>query len=103
MTLEHLQIKRPYVPVPLSAVQRKELCLFSDASTVAIGAVAYLRVVDADNKCQVGFVMGKAKLAPRPAHTIPRLELCAAVLAVEMYVTIRDEIGNRLSSVLHRQ
>lgn len=99
MTLEHLQIKRPYVPVPLSATQRNELCFFSDASTVAIGAVAYLRVVDADNQCQVGFVMGKAKLAPHPAHTIPRLELCAAVLAVEMYETIRDEIDEEIDSV----
>lgn len=28
--------------------------------------------------------MGKAKLAPHPAHRIPCLELCAAVLAAEM-------------------
>lgn len=98
-TLEHLQIKRPYVPVSLSATQRKELCFFLDASTVAIGAVAYLRVIDTDNQCQVGFVIGKVKLAPHPAHTMPRLELCAAVLAVEMYEIIRDEIDEEIDSV----
>lgn len=32
----------------------------------------------------VSFVMGKVNLAPLPEHTIPRLELCAAVLAVEV-------------------
>ncbi|KAI2646342.1 Transposon Tf2-6 polyprotein [Labeo rohita] len=98
-TLEQLQIKRLYVPVSLTFTQKKELCFFSDASTVAIGAVAYFKVVDSNNQCQVGFVMGKAKLAPCPAHTIPRLELCAAMLAVEMYEMIRDEIDEEIDSV----
>lgn len=43
--------------------------------------------------------MGKAKLAPRPAHTIPHLELCATVLTVEMYEMIRDEIDEEIDSV----
>ncbi|XP_071211807.1 uncharacterized protein [Salvelinus alpinus] len=92
MELEHMYIQRTYIPVSLSTTQRRELHIFSDASTVAIGAVAYLRVIDSEGQCHVGFVMGKSKLAPRPAHTIPRLELCAALLAVEMYELIRDEI-----------
>ncbi|XP_031758630.1 uncharacterized protein LOC116411007 [Xenopus tropicalis] len=43
--------------------------------------------------------MGKSKLSPKPAHTIPRLELCAAVLAVELYELIRDEIDKDLDAV----
>ncbi|XP_018098170.2 uncharacterized protein LOC108705944 [Xenopus laevis] len=43
--------------------------------------------------------MGKSKLSPKPAHTIPRLELCAAVLAVELYELIRDEIDIDLDAV----
>lgn len=58
---------------------------------MAIAAVAYLRVIDTDGQCHVGFIMGKAKLAPSSAHTIPRLELCAAVLAVELAQVIVDE------------
>ncbi|XP_064864890.1 uncharacterized protein LOC135564299 [Oncorhynchus nerka] len=92
MELEHMYIQQTYIPVSLSTTQRRELHIFSDASTVAIGAVAYLRVIDSEGQCHVGFVMEKSKLAPRPAHTIPRLELCAALLAVEMYELIKDEI-----------
>jgi hypothetical protein len=33
---------------------------------------------------QLGFVLGKAKLAPPSEHSIPRLEFCAVVLAVEV-------------------
>lgn len=38
-TLENLQIPRCYVPTSLSSTQRKELCILSDASIEAIGAV----------------------------------------------------------------
>lgn len=65
-------------------MRHKELCIFSNASTKAIGAVAYLKVLQKDGQFEVAFVMGKAKLAHLSEPTIPRLELCAAVLAVEM-------------------
>ncbi|KAJ8356530.1 hypothetical protein SKAU_G00193240 [Synaphobranchus kaupii] len=97
--LEDLQIQRSYIPVSLSSTQRRELCIFSDASTVAIGAVAYLRAVDTEGQYYVGFVLGKSKLAPRPAHTIPCLKLCAAVLAVELFELIRDEIDIDVDAV----
>lgn len=40
--------------------------------------------------------MGKAKLAPCPETTIPRLELCAAVLAVEIAELITSEMDLEL-------
>nr|XP_055053880.1 uncharacterized protein LOC129439016 [Misgurnus anguillicaudatus] len=90
--IEHVKIKRCYIPVSLTTTKRKELWIFSDASTTAIGAVAYLRAIDQEEQCHFGFIMGKSKLAPRPAHTVPRLELCAAVLAVELYDLLKDEM-----------
>ncbi len=61
--------------------------------------MAYLRAIDSDGNSNVGFVLGKAKLAPQHKPTIPRLELCAAVLAVEIADLIRHEIDLRLDAI----
>ena len=90
--LEQLHIPRAYTTPSLSKAKRKGLCIFSDASTKAIGAVAYLKTTHEDGTCQLGFILGKAKLAPQVDLTIPRLKLCAALLAVEMGELIVDEI-----------
>lgn len=36
----------------------------------------------------MGFILGSSKVAPKHAYTIPRLELCGAVLAVEISESI---------------
>ncbi|XP_042281759.1 uncharacterized protein LOC121906755 [Thunnus maccoyii] len=99
MDLRHLHVPRTYTTASLAKAVHVELCVFSDASTKAIGAVAYLKTVQEDGETHVGFVMGKAKLAPQSEPTIPRLELCAAVLAVEMADLIRDELDLKLDSM----
>ncbi len=73
--------------------------MFSDASTKAIGVVAYLRTIQAEEQVEVGFILGKAKLAPPSEPTIPRLELCAAVLAVEVAELIQDELDLKLDAI----
>ena len=73
--------------------------MFSNTSIKAIGAVAYLKVVQEDGKTEVGFIMGKAKLAPLSEPTIPRLELCGAVLAAEMADLIQDELDLKLDAI----
>ncbi|KAJ8364972.1 hypothetical protein SKAU_G00138030 [Synaphobranchus kaupii] len=97
--LKNLHIPRTYSSDTLSKAKRIELCVFSDASNKAIGAVAYLRSLDDEGQINVGFVFGKAKLTPRPELTIPRLELCGAVLAVEMAELIQDEMDLELDAV----
>lgn len=96
--LRQLEIPRPYVHTTLSTAPRKELHIFSDASVKAIAAVAYLCVINEEGSCHTGFVLGKAKLAPQAAHTIPRLELGAAVLAVEL-AEIMNELDFPLDAV----
>lgn len=96
--LSQLLIPRAYTTVSPTAAVRRELCVFSDASTKAIAAVAYLKVTDSAGNNQVGFVMGKAKLTPRPEQTIPRLELSAAVLAVELADLISAELDLQLDA-----
>jgi hypothetical protein len=86
--LETLRIPRTYVSC-LSQTVTKELHVYADASEKAIAAVAYLRTLDKDGNSVLGFVLGKAKVAPTNGHTIPHLELCAAVLAVGIAVCFR--------------
>lgn len=69
--------------LPSEAVHR-ELYIFCDVSPKAIATVAYLKVTDADKNCEIAFVMGKVKLMSRSKQTIPRLELFAGVLTVEL-------------------
>ncbi|XP_026139629.1 uncharacterized protein LOC113116023 [Carassius auratus] len=82
--LQDLKIPRTYSSFPTSEVQSRELCIFADASVKAVAA---------------GFVFGKTKLAPRPDLTVPRLELCAAVLAVEIADMVVEEIGLQFNSI----
>lgn len=96
--LEQLHIPRPYLPVSLLSTQRRELCVFSDASTTTISTVAYIRAVDNQGHTQVGFCMGKSKLAPCHPHTVPRRH-CAAVLAVELADLLVDELDVNIHAV----
>ncbi|XP_058978716.1 uncharacterized protein LOC131802445 [Musca domestica] len=58
-----------------------DLHVFVDASEDAMAAVAYWRIV---TNCglSVVFVMGKTSCAPTRYHTIPKLELQAAVIGI---------------------
>lgn len=97
--LSSIHVPRTYSSSSPSETQSIELCVFSDASVKAIAAVAYLRVTSADGSVELGFIMGKARLAPQPELTVPRLELCAAVMAVEMAEVVTEEIDLPLDSV----
>ncbi|XP_077080710.1 uncharacterized protein LOC143733040 [Siphateles boraxobius] len=90
--LRQLEIPRMYTSIPLSAALTKEIHVFCDASTKAVGAVAYLKLTDRDGHSEVGFLLGKVRLSPKPDITIPRLELCAAVLAVEAAELVQEEL-----------
>lgn len=65
----------------LSKADKPEIHVYSDASEKANAAVAFVKDPETG---RYGFILGKAKLAPLLGHTIPRLELCAAVLATEI-------------------
>ena len=90
--LEVLQIPRTYSTGSLQSAKRIELHVYSDASEQAIAAVAYLKIKLSDEQTQVGFVLGKSKVAPTHGHTIPRLELCAALLAAEIGEIVHNHL-----------
>lgn len=97
--LRHLKVPRTYSTVSYSKAVKKQVHIFCDASEKAIAAVAYLVSTTEDQTRQVGFLLGKTKVAPSHGHTIPRLELCAAVLAVEIAEIITHQLGLSLEDV----
>ncbi|KAK3750317.1 hypothetical protein QZH41_010820, partial [Actinostola sp. cb2023] len=90
--LTDLKVQRSYTSKALTTATRKEIHTFGDAYSDSIAAVSYLRVVWPNGHVDVSFILGKVKLAPTRATTIPRLELCAAVLATEITLLITEEL-----------
>ena len=72
-----------------------ELHHFADASQRAYGAVSYLRTVTPDGHAHCALLASRARLVPVKTLTIPRLELAAAKLAVE--------VGQELARALDTQ
>ena len=91
--LEKLAIPRSYSTVSFTKSTKRTIHVYCDASEKAISAVAYLVTAAEDNSHHVGFLLGKTKVAPPHGHTIPRLELCAAVLAVEIAEIVVDQLS----------
>ncbi|KAK3096683.1 hypothetical protein FSP39_002345 [Pinctada imbricata] len=94
--LRNVHISRPLTGTGSDEI--KNLVIFSDASESAVAAVAFIHTRCGQSE-QYRFVMGKSKVAPKNGHTIPRLELCAAVLAVDLYETIRDELNTTFENI----
>ncbi|XP_058456726.1 uncharacterized protein LOC131434098 [Malaya genurostris] len=77
------QMKKPRCVIENQA-EFIELHGYSDASKKAYGAVLYTRCVSSDGKVSVRLVCSKSRVAPLKPSTIPRLELCAALLLAQL-------------------
>lgn len=69
----------------LSDDEPYQLHIFCDASKNAYSTVAYLRTKQPGGRIVVNIFMAKSKVTPRKQVTIPRLELCAALLSTRMF------------------
>ena len=69
-----------------------ELHHFCDASLTGYGACSYLRVTNHTGRVHAALIMAKSRLAPIKQLSVPRLELCAAVVAVKLDIIIRREL-----------
>ncbi|XP_057372209.1 uncharacterized protein LOC130693104 [Daphnia carinata] len=88
--LNPLSVPRCFYP-ELPKARGVGLHLFADASESAFGAIAYFRF-DIPDGVKVSFVMAKARVAPIKYVSIPRLELCAALLAARLASVIKSEL-----------
>ncbi|CAM1307174.1 Uncharacterised protein r2_g1709 [Pycnogonum litorale] len=99
--LSQLKVTRWLQNAVSTNVVSRQVIVFSDASELGYCAVAYLRTVSNEGKVFCSFVMGKCRLTPLKSVTIPRLELSAAVLAVQLGNKICQELEMHMNDVLY--
>ncbi|XP_058467076.1 uncharacterized protein LOC131439990 [Malaya genurostris] len=94
--VEAVRITRCFIENALSsAVDSLELHIFTDASELAYGCVAYLRV-EIHGKVRCSLVMSRAKVAPLKRQSVPRLELMAAVLGARLSRTVLEMLSTEI-------
>lgn len=76
-------IPRCYYPKEVNIVSI-QLHGFSDSSEEAYAGVVYLRMVDEIGNVHISLIMSKTKVSPIKRQTIPRLELCSALLLARL-------------------
>ena len=72
---------------------------FSDASEKAYAGAVYIRIQCPSGEIHTHLLTGKTKVAPIKSISLPRLELCGAVLASELLKVVRKEIEIPISRV----
>ncbi|XP_044313278.1 uncharacterized protein LOC123037280 [Drosophila rhopaloa] len=72
-----------------------ELHGFSDASTKAYAAVVYSRVTNDDGSISVSIVAAKTRVAPLKQQSLPRVELCAALLLSQLIRSITSALRHK--------
>ena len=99
--MEKLAVERCIRPSGFGTVTSRQLHVFSDASSYAYAAAAYLLLTDCHGRIHCSFMMGKARLAPIKAMTIPLLELTAATVAIRVGNLLSKELSDPVDAIYH--
>ena len=90
--LEKLKFPRCLMPSEFGDPVKTEIHSFSDASDNGIGQISYVRMINQRNEVPVSFLMAKSRVAPIKPISIPRLELTAAVVSVNVTRMLKSEL-----------
>ncbi|KAJ8944229.1 hypothetical protein NQ318_001649, partial [Aromia moschata] len=93
--LNELSVNRQVV---CEGATKIELHGFADSSERAYGACLYIRSIDDKGNVHVNLLCAKSKVAPVKTLSIPRLELCAALLLARL----TDKIINSMTITFER-
>ena len=89
--LDSLRIPRRIIPT--NDLNQLEIHGFCDASERAYGACIYMRSLSVDGSIASNLVFAKSRVAPIKQTTIPRLELCGALLLSELLEKVRKALN----------
>lgn len=79
--------------LPDRKILNRQLHGFADASTLAYGGVVYIRTFHSDTSVTVDLISSKARVAPLKTMTIPRLELCRALLLSQILDAVATDLS----------
>ena len=96
--LKYLRFKRSLTPA--GYIGQPQLIIFSDGSSKAFGAVAYVRWLT-DKGYEMRLIMSKCRIAPVKMIDIVRLELCGALLSTRLRSFILKECDMGFKQVYH--
>ena len=99
--LQNLSVPRCYRPKDFGSVTRAELHAFSDASQDAIGTAVYHCQFNEANEVSMALIYSQTRVALLNPTSIPRLELCGAVLADQAAQRVLKEIDLKISDVIY--
>ena len=90
--LEKLRFPRSLKPTDFGDPVQTEIHSFSDASDNGIGQISYLRIVNHKGEVHVSYLLAKSRVAPLKPISIPRLELTAGVISVNVASMLKSEL-----------
>uniref|UniRef100_A0A8D8SYY4 Peptidase A2 domain-containing protein n=1 Tax=Cacopsylla melanoneura TaxID=428564 RepID=A0A8D8SYY4_9HEMI len=88
--LNDIKIIRNVAPFTTNEVHTLELHGFSDASESAYAACVYVRFLSHDKEVACNLLCAKSRVTPLKQVSLPRLELCAAVMLARLLFQVQE-------------
>lgn len=96
--IQDFEIKRRVIHLN-SPNLKYEIHGFCDSSQLAYGACIYLKCIDEYNNVDVQLLCAKSRVAPIKPITLPRLELCGALVLARLQCKMHEKLNLKISRV----
>ena len=95
------ELKFPRCVQPGDSIGNPVLIIYSDGSMIAYGTCAYIRWELTNGDFETRLLAAKNRIAPAKQLSVPRLELCGAVLASRLRIFIESEMDFNFEKIVH--